>query len=874
MTLDNEPKNIKIKIEELLNEHRSPKGVADYTHLSMGGITFPGKFNFTDSKKRAKLAKYLAKATDNKIHFSICEKLKKEGPILVDLDFRCPKDENMNRLYDMDMIKLVILKYRSALQKYLNVTENELICFVFEKDSTSEKNNELADGIHLIFPYIVASDKIRHLIFKYVNIECTSEDIFSKYSNASTVLDNSIVSTNGWLMYGCNKPSGIPYKLSKIYDYMNKTIDISTVGTTEDIIRILSLRDSKWSEANMTPLNENINEDFINSEYECMNVENDSNMLDEIIPGDKLELVEKSIKLTEMLSEKRTHQFHDWIRVGWSLHNTHICLLDTWIEFSKKSKKYKNGECEKLWKNMKDDGYTIRSLMLWAKEDNIDEYKNFIKEDFESTLKKNSVNNTFMIAKALFCKYFDKFVCANPKDNIWYHFTDHRWRKCSNGGRLITLISSEFANHYIDIASQFNKKAMEVSESEKKTFLDQAIHYNKIASVLMDISYKEKLMKEARYLFHDENFIKRLDENYNLIGFENGVYDLNLKIFRKGHPDDHISMSTNNNYSKWSDNNPYAKPIKDFFSQILPKKEVRDYFLSRLSTCVSGENKEEKFYFCTGSGGNGKSLCFDLTRLSLGDYYISCPITIITRKRGASNAASPELARMKGPRCGVYQEPGIEEELNIGIFKELSGNDTFMVRGLYQDPIEVKPQLKSFMACNDKPIINSDDGGTWRRLRVIDFNSKFVENPNPDDPTEFLLDDTIKSQLPQWAGAFSSYLIHIYNTMYNIPNKVPEPIEVQLSTNNYRKEQDFVREYYDLFLEGTKDKNDCLMKKELYAHFSLWFKDIHNGSTLPKSKKVYEFMDKAIKQKYGQNGWTCIKFKINNLEEKVSELDM
>ena len=29
------------------------------------------KFNFTDSKKRAKLAKYLAKATDNKIHFSI-----------------------------------------------------------------------------------------------------------------------------------------------------------------------------------------------------------------------------------------------------------------------------------------------------------------------------------------------------------------------------------------------------------------------------------------------------------------------------------------------------------------------------------------------------------------------------------------------------------------------------------------------------------------------------------------------------------------------------------------------------------------------------------------------------------------------------------
>jgi transcription elongation GreA/GreB family factor len=62
---------------------------------------------------------------------------------------------------------------------------------------------------------------------------------------------------------------------------------------------------------------------------------------------------------------------------------------------------------------MKDDGYTLRSLMLWAKEDNPEEYKVFIKEDFENNLKKNSVSNTFMIAKALYSKYFDKFVCAN-----------------------------------------------------------------------------------------------------------------------------------------------------------------------------------------------------------------------------------------------------------------------------------------------------------------------------------------------------------------------------------------------------------------------------------------------------------------------------
>ena len=876
MTLESEIKNIKIKIDNILNENRSVKGSTDFTHVSLGGIAFPGKFNFTDSKMRSKLAHYLAKAFDMKIYYSIAEKLKKYGPILIDLDFRAPNDNTLDRLYDMDMIKQVISIYCTIINKYLTVPYNELICFLFEKDTTSEKNGEKADGIHLIFPYINASDKIRHVIFKHVNIECMKNNMFSKYTNPATVLDDKIISTNPWLMYGCCKPSNIPYKLTKIYDSDNKSIDITTIGTTDSIIKLLSVNNACWTETNATPYNENITDDSIDLEYNTTNNEhnNITDILDEYISCDKLELVEKAIKLTEMLSSKKASSYHEWLRVGWALHNTHKCLLDTWIEFSKKSKKFQDGECEKLWKNMKDDGYTIRSLMLWAKEDNIEEYTKFVKDDLQNNLKKNSVSNTYMIAKALHCKYFDKFVCANPKDNIWYHFYDHVWRKCIGGGKLITLISSEFSNNYMEMAIFYNKKAMDAEDSEKKTFVDQAAHYNKIALSLMDITYKEKLMKEARHLFHDENFIKRLDENYHLIGFENGVYDLKTKIFRKGHPDDHISMSTHNHYSKWNDNNPYANAINDFFEKILPNINVRNYFLSRLSTCVSGENKEEKFYFCTGSGSNGKSLCFELVAAALGDYYISCPVSLITRKRGASNAACPELARMKGPRCGVYQEPGIEEELNVGIFKELSGNDKFMVRGLYQDPIEIKPQIKSWMTMNEKPIISSDDGGTWRRLRVIEFKCKFVENPDASNPDEYLLDDTLKGKISQWSGAFISYLIYIYNTMYDIPNKVPEPIEVQLSTNLYRKDQDLVREYFESCIEITLVKTNYIMKKDLYSNFTAWFREYHCGETTPKSKKLYDFFDKEIKYKYTGIGWPYLQFKTMPVKELVNDNDL
>jgi P4 family phage/plasmid primase-like protien len=425
-------------------------------------------------------------------------------------------------------------------------------------------------------------------------------------------------------------------------------------------------------------------------------------------------------------------------------------------------------------------------------------------------------------------------------------------------------MSSEFANVYSNMVMDLTAQSQTADIGDKKAILHQIELYNKICQKLMDITFKKKILEEAKHLFLDSTFINRLDENYTLIGFENGVYDLKQKKFRKGHPDDYISLSTKNKYNKWSDKNPYANQIKGFFSQVLTNENVKNFFLQRLSSCISGENKEEKFYFCTGSGSNGKSLTFQLVSDALGDYYISCPITIITRKRNASNQASPELARMKGPRAGVFQEPGHQEEINVGIFKELTGNDKIMVRGLFKDPHEIKPQTKYWCCCNDLPAITSDDGGTWRRVLVVDFSSKFVDEPKKQN--EFKIDIKLKEKIKNWGPAFASYLIHIYNTQYNIAGNTLEPKEVKISTDKYRQNQDIIRDYFDSCLEKTTDKEDRITKRNLAPKFREWFKIEHEGSTMPSNIKLYEFIDNEIEQKY-TNGWKCLKFKNEESDE-------
>jgi P4 family phage/plasmid primase-like protien len=857
---------IKKRIEEILNTNKTKQGQTDYTHISMGGIVFPGKFTITDKKIRSELAKYLATLYDNNVHLSIAERCKDYGPVKVDIDLNYPEEDfkevfKNGRLYEKDLVMKVMSLYRNAIKKYCEPSNEELECILFEKEDYSVKNGEIKDGFHLIFPNINLYYKTRHLIIEDVISQSQKDDLFSKYTNAD-VIDKAVVSSNCWLMYGCCKPNKPPYRISKIYDYKNNNIDITTYGSTKDIIKKLSLRQSKWNDSSQTKIKEEYDENAISECYSELGVRKEkSQAFDTLLTEEKVELIEKAVKLCEMFSLKRANDYHSWLRVGWALHNTDRSLLDTWILFSKKSKKYKDGECENVWANMKDDGYTIRSLMLWAKEDSPDEYKNFTREYFNNILKNNDIDNTYSIAKALHCKYSDRFVCADTKNHIWYYYENHRWVKTTNGGKLITLMSTDFANYYLKKSTEYDKKAMASAETTKKSLMAEADVFRKITRKLMDISFKEKIMKEAQYLFYEDDFKDRLDEKRHLIGFTNGVFDLTTKKFRDGQPDDHISMCTNVYYKPYNESNPYVKKINEFFKSILPIESVRKYFLTVLSTCVSGENREEKAYFCTGSGSNGKSLTFALLAQALGDYYISCPITIITKKRNAANQASPELARMKGPRAGVFQEPGDNEVINVGIFKELTGNDAFMVRGLYQEPIEIKPQLKHFLATNDLPKITSDDGGTWRRIRVIQFLMKFVEKPDPKNEFEAPIDYKLKEKIGMWAPTFASYLIHTYINEY-MKNGIKEPKEVLISTDKYRKNQDLIREYFDTRLIITKDKRDKLMKKEINADFRAWVKGEHDGEPIPKSAKLYEFLEKELKQEYPvRGGWKYIAFR-------------
>jgi phage/plasmid-associated DNA primase len=259
----------------------------------------------------------------------------------------------------------------------------------------------------------------------------------------------------------------------------------------------------------------------------------------------------------------------------------------------------------------------------------------------------------------------------------------------------------------------------------------------------------------------------------------------------------------------------------------------------------------------------------DLMYHALGDYYMSCPITIITRKRGTSNETSPEKVRMKGKRCGVFQETDDGEKLNVGVMKEFTGGDKVLVRDLFKgsnEMIEFKPQMKFFLTCNQLPAVPSNDDGTWRRLRIIDFNSKFTDKPIKSN--EFMIDNTLKQKIPEWGPAFLSYLLHIYNSEYKNMTYLADPDEVMASTKQYKMENDFYTEYVADRLVLTNNEKDCIKLAPLWVDFSSWYGLNKGNNKLPKKIDFIKFLNKQFNEPC-RKGYMKIVF--NNMKDESSD---
>jgi len=564
--------------------------------------------------------------------------------------------------------------------------------------------------------------------------------------------------------------------------------------------------------------------------------------------------------------------YNKWIRVAWVLKNESDKLLIVWIAFSAKSPSFNYADIPELcdnWRSYhssKESRLTKNSLYYWARQDalpsDVDRVQKssiqyYIEQTISSTVPKFKATD-YDLAKVLHQLFKHEYVCTSISQNIWFRFDGVCWKEDDSGISLKEKISVDLRDLYSQKNHTFSGSWTGDQTNLSDNVKDESESRKAKAFQILDIvkrcattSEKAKLMTECKELFHDRtgNFEENLNENPYLLCFNNGVIDFETKTFRDTRPDDFISFCTKINYVPLKKcNKKIIKEITTFMEQLFPEKELLQYMWRHLASTLIGTTPNQTFNMYYGMGQNGKSLLVKLMEEVLGDYCQSpAPLSLITRERAGQGSATPELLQLKGKRYVALVEPTKKEELNEGAMKQLtSGLDRIQARGLYSKrPIEFKPQLKLILCCNILLKVNSNDHGTWRRIRSVPFKSLFTQTPvktDPNKPYQYKIDPTLEHRLKDWKEIFMAMLVDI---AFETDGYVDDCDIVLNSSKEYQNGQDNISSYVNERI--VEDPDGTIKKRDLNADFNSWYSSTYSMKP-PPAKEVHDYLDKLYKR--------------------------
>ncbi|ATZ80378.1 D5 family helicase-primase [Bodo saltans virus] len=837
------------------------------THTLMGVLhktEHPYRGSFSIQGKEYNKFLKLYKNVMDKIPLFIVERLKETGkmvsPLIIDIDYHI---ENEERVYDLNLIKEVTKVCNEILLEYIDINKNDLLAYVQEKEEPTADKKDYKDGFHVFYDIPLSYNK-RKFLFDKIKQEITQKELFCDIDTSSSyseIVDEKVLIDNGFLMFGSTKEGRNPYKLTHIFSHNLEEIPINEYDD-EQLIAIFSLQkyiddddiefceEYKEEEEKINNMEMHIKkkdkqkitkQEFDNNikKQNCDNKKEDKK--EDINTNKELnELIESSqefmlvYKLINIMSKERATKYDTWTRVGWALNGISPKLYPLFLHFSRKAPNYDENGCDKLWSsaNRIKAGLTVASVKMWAKEDNPVEYENILNERILKIIEKIDTPNDNDIADFINELYGDLYKCINITKNTWYEFQMHRWVVVDSGYTLLEKIATTVAEEFTKCISYMQKDKNSKTGFGHDTSLKVIGKLINTITKLKDHKTGSTLVKTCARKMYDRKFEESLDGNPYLIGFDNGVFDLRTMSFRNGEPDDRVAMSVGYDYI-YKNKEPPKKIIKEInecIHKIQPEDDMRDYIMRYFASCLDGKNRDQSFRIFTGSGGNGKSVLVKLFELSLGEYYGILPAAVLTMRESGPNNASPFLADMKGKRAVAIHETEGDASIQLGKMKGLTGGDKITTRKNFGDPFSFVPMFKLMLICNKLPKIPSDDGGTWRRIRVSPFESKFVSADKVNESKHHYLRDTSldDEKLGEWSQIFMWMLLNIYYPKY-IATGLCEPAKVTIFSEKYQRDSDVLLDFLSQVTIETKEDKDSESVMDLFKQFKDWVRQTQSG---------------------------------------------
>jgi phage/plasmid-associated DNA primase len=367
------------------------------------------------------------------------------------------------------------------------------------------------------------------------------------------------------------------------------------------------------------------------------------------------------------------------------------------------------------------------------------------------------------------------------------------------------------------------------------------------------------IVTEAMEHFKDDNFMKVADKNPNYMGLRNRVVETTPTeaAVRSGKPEDYVTLFVPITWRDgMNENSSSVKKFRTWMNQMFPDKELREYVMRLISSCIKSKNIEKIFPVLTGLADNGKSMFKKLIDAVFGPYSFTFPNEVVTQKARGRGNASPELALAEFAKIAWLVEPGDDDAINNGPLKKMTGGDEMYARRLHSNGGIFVPMYTLFMMCNKIPTIPGADKATMKRFRSVPCLSTW-SNEAPDSLEEqyeqrhFKIDTNFESSIPQIAPGALWYFVENYSEYCR--KGLAEPEIITQHTEEYWENNDiyklFSRECTEMVCneKGLPDTNISLSLNQVYDEFTEWFDHNYPRQGCPERSSVKYELEQSFR---------------------------
>jgi putative DNA primase/helicase len=339
-------------------------------------------------------------------------------------------------------------------------------------------------------------------------------------------------------------------------------------------------------------------------------------------------------------------------------------------------------------------------------------------------------------------------------------------------------------------------------------------------------SWNSKSEAEAiKALLRESDIVDEMNNRRNFINLKNGMLSLDSFKLLPHHPSYLSTVQLPIEY----DLKAISPTFRQFLKEITLKDEELIYVLQEIiGYLLSAETKAEKAFFFFGGGSNGKTTLINI-------------ITQLVGKENMSSIPLSEFSQQFGLESLINKTVNISAENEMGgkalkteNFKAIVSGDTITINIKYHPAISYKPHCKLVFVVNTLPDSMDVTNGFFRKLTIVPFRRKFVE----DEKDVHLLQELLK-ELPgilNWAieglkrlrknnyqFSKSQAIEQCHKAYYSEQNPVREFYHehVRLEQGKRTRQSEFHQRYLQwLYLQGIDDKG-TKSKQNFWRYFKV-----------------------------------------------------